>query len=462
MRIELEKNWREPLRLAEVFKSRICRTSSVAKSITGIATHSGEVQQGDLFLAFRGKENNGTAYIEDALRAGAIAIMTEDGGEDYPGDFWHFHVSSIENALMEAAATKRAESKSTVIAVTGSAGKTTTKEALSVILGAVHNEGNYNSTIGMPLSVLSMREAAHWVCELGINHVGEMERMAVALRPDIALITNVGTAHIGKMGDYATLLAEKLKVSKGIAEGGILLIPHTLKKTLLHAPLCHLFCFGAGDEADFWTENISMGEWGVRCDLHSRDRVITNLAWRVPGQIGLSLIAQVGAVGILCGRSDAQIREGLCAAAKATPRFRVLAVKEFLFVEDAYNASPEAMIASLEALRHIGGQRPLAAVLGDMLELGEHSKALHAAVGAAAASTGLSRLFTYGEAALEIARTASEYGMTDTNIFSFTESQAPALCAAIRQYLPPRAAVLFKASHKMRLDDLAKEVEMGI
>ena len=241
MRIELQAACRTPWILGELFGVKPVRIGNAPDCIGAMATDSREVQKGDLFVALKGEHADGHVYIERALQAGARGVLCERGKARFAGTYWLFECESVQNTLLQAAHLWRERCGAVVIAVTGSAGKTTTKEAIAAVLGnAPHNEGNYNSMVGMPLSVLSFPPSDFWVCELGINHVGEMEAMSRALAPDISVITNVGSAHIGHFGDAFTLFREKASVCCGMKQGGSLLVPFSLKQMLLPMVACRV------------------------------------------------------------------------------------------------------------------------------------------------------------------------------------------------------------------------------
>lgn len=459
MRIALPNGLRNAQRLAHLLGAS-CACVRPSFSICGIATHSGEVQKGDLFVCLSGTRTNGAAYIGEAVANGAAAILVaQDAWQEYavPALF----CEDVVVALLRAATAYRKEAAARVIAVTGSCGKTTVKEAIAAVLGNVpHSEGNFNSRIGMPLSVLSMPSASHWVLELGISACGEMREMAEALSPDVAVITNVGSAHIGAFGDFSTLLSEKLEIARALEKEGVLILPEQLPAATLRAS-CRVVRVGdvAGDAV---TCKKRESEAGICCDLSFGDRCVTDLCWPIPLQIGASVIGLAGAVGVLEGRSDEEIRQGLLVAGARTPRLRRESVGERIFLDDCYNASPEAMITSLEVLAKIGEGRPLVAVLGDMAELGAYAAALHDAVGAFAAKLPLFALYTYGKEAMVIADGAARMGMSRDRIRRYHEHERAALIDALTKELPTDAAVLYKASHKMEMADILQAVKEGI
>ncbi len=459
MRIELPAALQDLRYLADLFGANTERIGEAPACVGGIATDTREVEKGDLFLAIRGERTDGNEHIPQALQRGAVAILTERRIQPLRENIWCFHCENVQNALLEAAGKWRQTCAACVIAVTGSAGKSTTKEAIAAVLGDVpHSAGNYNSTIGMPLSVLSFPKSEFWVCELGINHVGEMEKMSSALRPDIGVITNVGSAHIGLFGDFQTVLQEKFKLCTGMNQKAKLVLPLSLKNAGFSAPLCHIFYVSEKENADFVTENIVMGVSGMRCDLRYANGEITNLEWPIPGIVGSSVLGLAAAVGLLCGRSPAQIRAGLQKAAHAPMHASVYAVEKMLFFEDCYNASPEACLAALESLRYLSAGRARVAVLGDMLELGDYSRLLHRTLGASVYKSGVSHLFTYGALAAQAAAGAKEAGMPAERIFSFALGEEELLAKSVLSHVPLDAAVLFKGSRALKMERVAGEL----
>ena len=459
MRIELQEALQDVQYLISLLGATPHTSANAPVRFRGIASDSREVRPGDLFLALKGEHTDGNDHIAAALAAGAAGVLSERKLIPFKGDFCFLSCESITDALLLAAGRWRKMCGACVVAVSGSAGKTTTKDAIAAVLGEVpHNAGNYNSVLGMPLSVLSFPKSDFWVCELGINHVGEMEKMSLALCPDIGVITNVGSAHIGHFGNFSTLLAEKLKLCAGMGKHGRLVMPLFLKNSSFSDPLCHLFCVGEEETADFRTENIVMSASGAKCDLRYENGVITNLTWPIPGVIGSSVLGLSAAVGLLCKRSAQQIRDGLQKAAQRLSHTRVSRVGEMLFLEDHYNASPEACFAALESLRYLSPGRVRVAVLGDMLELGEYSCLLHRSVGRAVCKAEVDYLFSYGTLAVQIAQGARDEGMPSDRIFSFASGEQALLVKEMLQHVGENAAVLFKASRAMQLERVAEEL----
>ena len=454
MRIDLAADLRREWALQKALGGRLIALPSMP--ILGISTNSEQVQRGDLFVALRGEHTQGLCFVDQALEKGAAAVLCDTEIQLPTGVGLVLH-EEPQQALLDAAAWYRRQCDVKVIAVSGSAGKTTVKEAIAAVLGDVpHSEGNFNSTVGMPLSVLSVPRAPYWVLELGINHVGEMEKMARALAPDVGVLTNVGTAHVGNFGDFCTLLAEKTAMADHLRPGGVMLLPSDLAYVLPQAPLFSTVRFGTGGEV--FAEKIVNDENGVRCDLHGFGRVITNLTWPVPGRIGVCTLCAVGAVCLWLGQSDDHIRAGLQRAAAQTPRMRRIVQNGRILLDDCYNASPEAMMAALEVLSIVGKGRQQIAVLGDMLELGAHSAALHDALGAYVAQNGDVSLFTWGEDAARIASGALRGGLLREKVQHFEKDASEALIAAVCRSAGEDAVILFKASRALRMERILEGV----
>ncbi len=460
MRIELNEALQSPLVLSRALGASLKQCGTPPPEIKGVCTDSGEVVAGDLFVALRGTRHSGEEFVGAALAQGAAGVLTT---REIPatGNYWRFCAADTEHALLAAAAWYRRRCGSFVIAVTGSAGKTTAKEAVCAVLGGVpHSMGNFNSTVGMPLSVLSLPKAPYWVLELGINHVGEMQKMASALSPDLGVLTNVGTAHIGEFGDYATLVAQKVSLAAYLKPQGRFLMPIELPLAMIPAQTEQIVRFGQG--AEITAENIVNTKAGTRCDLRGCGRVITNLTWPIPGRIGIGVILLAGGVGLLLGKGDGQIRDGLLAAGAARPRMRQISLGTRLLLDDSYNASPESTVAALEALSALAEGRPSVAVLGDMCELGRYSAMLHDAVGVSFASQGHAALFTYGAKAMQIASGAARAGYPGAQIHTFPVGQEVALAQAICERTAPDCVMLCKASRAVKMERVIEAVRRNL
>lgn len=459
MRISLPIEYSPHERLAALLNAHVVGAVREGVRFTGMVTDSREVERGDLFLCLRGRNRHGSDFVAEALARGALGVLSDEEHPLPDGAYIRFVCRSVEEALLHAAAMHREKCGARVIAVSGSTGKTTVKEAISAVLGmAPANTGNYNSTIGMPLSVLSLPSASHWVLELGVSHVGEMRPMARALSPDVAVLTNVGTAHVGQFGSLAAILAEKAELPRALRRGGILILPQTLSDVLAAQLDCRMLCTGEEERADVAVVDVRGDATGVRCALRTSERYVGELHWPIPGKIGISVIALAGAVGILEGRSEEEIREGLLFAGAHTPRLSRIEKGAHLLLDDTYNASPESVMNALDVLSSLCNGRTPVAVLGDMEELGSFAVFLHDAVGEYAASR-VDLLFTYGRYAASYAAGAMRGGMSPDRIRAYREGEGKTMVMDLLRLMPRRAAVLFKASHAAKLDLIVREVE---
>ncbi len=465
MRIALFTALRNPVLLGEGFGVSPLIIGKAPPDIRGIATHADEVERGDLFAALAGKHVSGTAFIKKALSLGAAAILAPLGTELPRGDYWAFLVSDVSAAILRAAGLRRALTGARVIAVSGSVGKTTVKEVIAAVLREVgsvcKSEGNFNSTLGMPLSLLSMEEASYFVLELGINHKGEMAVMSRTLQPNIAVLTNVGTAHIGHFSGEEELLFEKLSIAAGQRPEDILILNENIDATRLSSPFPRIFRVGVSPTADVVAQNVVCGKRGITLDVSFGNNKIQGISFGIAGSAGREVLSFGAAVGMLLGADEAAIRRGVAAASARLPHRREITVGAHLVLDDTYNASPEAMIAALGAFYYAASDLPRAAVLGDMCELGAHATALHERVGEEAAKSGIAALFAYGRYAPSLAAGAVRGGMAKEDIYLFDFGQERELCRALSEKLPKDTALLFKASRATALDRVLGLFEEG-
>ena len=420
----------------------------------GVSTDSRTVCPGDLFAALPGQRTRGSDHMAAAVSAGAVAVLTDVLPPEPLADCAVILVPDVAVALLKWAAFRRRMTRARVIGVSGSTGKTTAKEGLYHLLKTVgtvsRTAGNYNSGVGMPLSVLSFGETDDWVVEIGVNHPGEMAPMARALAPDAAVLTNVGSAHIGHFGSAGALLAEKAALTCGMSEKGLLFAPAELKNELKHV-VPRLVTWGEG--GDFTAFAVRQDPGGVTLSAAGRGRVLRDLHWPLPGRVGVAQVLLLTAAGVTLGLDDGALRAGIEAAGQNTPRLRRYFAGDRLLLDDTYNASPEAMAAALETLRCMAGERPTVAVLGDMLELGDSAESMHEAVGKTAAKSGLYMLWCCGQFAETMANGAKKAGFPAERIRTAAGVDAAGLARELRQYAPRNAVVLFKASHAVGLDE---------
>ncbi len=422
------------------------------KRIAGITIDSRAVEPGSLFVPIVGERFDGHGFIPSAMEKGAIAALAHRDGE------WAcpiIMVDSTDKAFRSIAGAYRAEFDIPVVGITGSVGKTTTKELIASVLSqhfdTLKNQGNLNNQTGVPLTLLRLRKnhgAA--VVEMGTNHFGEIASLADIVRPTIGVITNIGESHIEYLGSRDGILREKCDIFKNIGPDGYAVVNGDDDKLCtLRGKLSRLITYGFGPENDIHAcDVVSSGLEG------SEFTAVYNggsLRLMVPGP-GRHMIMNAMcamAVGLILGMDGQEIARGVAAYTPAAGRMDITKCSGITLLSDAYNASPTSMKGSIDIACMASGRRVL--ILGDMLELGDNGPEYHYQVGRHAAEKGAELLVSVGELSREISRGAAEGGV-ETMHFANRE----ALLAEIDHIIRSGDTVLVKASHSMGLDAVAE------
>ena len=412
----------------------------------GYSIDSRTVQPGELFFAIRGPTHDGHDYVLEAFRRGAVAAVVR-AGFDAKGAGCLLRVDDPAAALRAVGAQARREWGGTVIAVTGSSGKTTTKDVIATLLEdlvpVAKSEGNLNNEYGLPLSLLRVPcEARVAVVEIGINHAGEMRPLAELAAPDIAVVTNVGSAHLGNFASVDEIAGEKRGLVEALRKGGTAVL-NADDRRVSEFRETHdgpALTFGIERPADVRAVDVvELGAKGVRFSVSGQS--MTTL---MPGRHNvyniLAAVAAVKPLGFSSGRLGA-----------AVGRLRPSAMRGIVhqrggvtLIDDCYNANPPAMAAMLDVLRRTPGARRIA-VLGEMRELGAASRDLHRQVGRAVADAGINHLIAVCGDAAEIARSAG-------GVSEFCESPRDA-ARVLAGMVKPGDVVLLKASRGVGLEE---------
>ncbi len=426
--------------------------------VTGGVVDSRLVQEGNLFFAIPGERVDGHKFVNQTLENGASAAVVEHDIENCVGPT--IRVGNTQKALLDIAALYRAGFDIPVVGITGSVGKTSTKEMIASVLGEKYNvlktEGNFNNEIGMPLTLFKVGpEHEATVVEMGINHFGEMERMAAASRPDMFVITNIGDCHLEFLGDRDGVLRAKTEGLAFMPEGAPLILngdDEQLRKLADRAEFKVLY-YSLEDSAAaaYATDIVSKGPSGSDFTMHLDGESIA-VHVSVPGRHMVANALAAALVGRELGMNIEQIKSGIEAAQTISGRSNFINVGGVTIIDDCYNANPNSMKASLEVLSGCEGRR--IAVLGDMGELGANEKALHYEVGEYIAGLGLDAVFMSGELAEEISKGAGDNGLDDLFYIKEKETMSDILC----HYVKPGDTVLIKASHFMRFDSLINDL----
>ena len=426
--------------------------------ITNIQYDSREVTDGTLFVPIKGAKTDAHKFIEDCFRKGAAAAFTEydaPEGADKP----YIKVESTIGALHLLAAFHRRQMNVKLIGVTGSVGKTSTKEmiaaALSCGLDVMKTQGNRNSQIGMPMTmfdIASHNEAA--VIEMGMSEFGEMDRLSDIARPDMAVMTNIGKAYIENLKTQENILAEKFKITKYFTKDSILFLngDDKLLRQLHNKQFFKTVTFGLSEDNDYYADEIRTFGFSTSfmCVRHGKKTQLN-----IPA-LGVHIITNAlaaFAVGEAMGLDEQTIAKGLAGYKNAPMRQQIHELKDFLLIDDSYNASPEATKASLDVLKKASSGRTIA-VLADMLELGDEAPAEHYNVGKYLAEIGIDTLITIGNISENTANGARENGCERVTSF---ENNGEAY-QYLKTIIEKDCTILVKGSRSMHTDVIVSNI----
>ncbi len=434
--------------------------------LSGICTDSRQADAETLFIAIKGEVVDGHDYIAQTAEKGfpfALASRIPDmKGADKYGIIL---VDDTVSALGRMAQAYRSRIPVRTIGITGSVGKTTTKEFVSSVVSEhcklFKTEGNYNSVIGLPASVLGMPEDVEAaVLEMGMSGFGEISTMSRIAMPDIAIVTTIGTSHMEMLGSRENICRAKMEIIDGLSENGILILNGD-EPLLLGADKRNRKTVYVGIEnrnADVRALNIRMGISNTLFDLLWNGRIYSNIELPVMGQHNVYAALFAFAVGKELGMDVETIRRGLMNYHSIGMRQNIYELSSLTLIEDCYNASPESMRSAIDVLTQLSKSKNGArrvAVLGDMLELGENSHLLHRDVGTYLAKSGCEVLFTYGERAKNIALSAIENGMKPQDVYVNLNKGTPGVTGEMLIHaLRGGDILLFKASRSMEAEKI--------
>ncbi len=426
----------------------------------GVSIDTRTLQPGRLFVAIRGERHDGHAFLADAVAAGAAGLLVERGSAlpDAARALAILAVDDTTRALGALAAGHRASFRGALVAITGSNGKTTTKEMCAAILGSLApclaTRGNLNNEYGLPLTLLE-RDATHrtLVVELGMNHRGEIARLAAIARPTVGVLTNVGTAHIEFLGSRDEIAREKGDLLAALPADGVAVVNGDDARALLQADRtrARVLRFGLAADADVRAERITaLGERGYAFDvLAAGEREAVHVAGLGEATVSNALAAAAAALATGCRL--AEVGQGLAGYRPVGGRMEPLALpRNIIVINDTYNANPQSMELALRSLARLRGSSRGFAVLGDMGELGASADEAHRAAGRLVAELGLDFLFALGPRAQETARGALEAGMDASRVHVGRDHDA--LGSSLRALLRGNDWVLVKGSRAMRME----------
>ena len=431
--------------------------------IHSICTDSREADQNTAFFALVGERVNGHDYIPAAIAAGCRCIVSQEPilSVDLHADVAIISVKDSEMALSYMASAQLEGRTFPAVAVTGSVGKTTTKDMIAAVMQEAKktyvSAGNHNSVIGMPLSVMEIpADCECAVLEMGMSNFGEIERMSLVAQPDIAIITNIGTSHMETLGDRQGIFRAKLEILCGLRKGGYLILngDQEILANVSGKSYHTLYVSVSRRDADFFAQNIRVELGGTHFDVVHNGNVYSDFYIPVSGRHNVWAALYAFAVATLQGLTPEQIKNGLLHFQSAGMRQEVTSFGGMRVIADCYNASPESMRAAIDVLWECapaGGRR--IAVLGDMLELGSQSIMLHRAIGEYLYQHQVDMLVAVGNDGVEIAQGAVAAGMSPANVLLFIDrDDIGAITNGIASCVHTGDTILFKASRGVQLE----------
>lgn len=417
------------------------------KEVTGIVIDSRKVKEGCLFIPIRGEKVDGHSFIPSVMEAGALACLSEEKLEFPKGPY--ILVDSTPEAMKKIAAFYRQSLDIKVVGITGSVGKTSTKEMIASVLKEkykVHKTaGNFNNEIGLPLTVFDIKEEHEVaVLEMGISDFGEMHRLAAIANPDICVITNIGLCHLENLKSRDGILKAKTEVFDHMhGQGTVILNGDDDKLSTIGEVNQKVPLFYGKEKGDAYASHVKvLGMEGIRMQIHlfGETREVTI---PIPGEHNIYNALAAACVGHTLGMTMEEICRGIETAQTISGRSNLISVCGMTIIDDCYNANPVSMRASLDVLSQASGRK--IAVLGDMGELGDNERELHYGVGEYAAKKQIDLLYCTGVLSKEIAEAAEKNSNGKVCHFDTKEELIEALLPELKE----GDTVLVKASHFM-------------
>lgn len=435
------------------------------REISSLVTDSRQAKERSLFAAIKGERVDGHRFIPAVFEQGAVCVLSEQElGEDTAGSW--IKVNSTLQALKDIAEYYLGQLAIPVVGITGSVGKTSTKEVIAAVLSqkyrTLKTQGNFNNELGLPLTVFRLREEDEIaVLEMGISDFGEMHRLAKIARPDTCVITNIGQCHLENLHDRDGILRAKTEIFDFLKpEGHIILNGNDDKLAGVKAVngVEPLF-FGTEPSAAGVRLSVradqteSLGLEGTRCRIHTAAGDFA-VKIPVPGRHMVHNALAAAAVGLVYGLTPDQIREGIESLQPVSGRFHIIDTDRYKIIDDCYNANPVSMKASLEVLQEAAGRR--VAILGDMGELGEKEAELHRQVGTFAGGCAIQRLVTVGPLSLHLEEGAKE---TNPALETAHYDSLEELLENLDREVSAGDTVLVKASHFMNFPKIVERLQ---
>lgn len=435
---------------------------SSINQITGIAIDSRKLQSGDLFVAIKGENFDGHDYAETAVKNGAAIVLSHQKLSD---KIPYLLVENTLTALHQLAKLYKNKFKIPFVAITGSSGKTTTKDMIASILSEKYNvlktDGNFNNAIGLPLTLFKI-DKNHEICvlEMGMNSLGEIEVLADIVRPDVGVITNVGTAHIEKLTNRESILKAKTELFTYFDSGNTAVINgdnDMLQK--LHEKPYKIIRYGLENQNDYSAINIiEKGEDGINFDVVYQGKT-ENYHVPMPGIHNVYNALSAISIGLMYGLTKSEIDEGLRKFKPSKMRMEVFkGIMNTKIINDAYNANPDSMQAAINVLASMETTGRKVCILGDMFELGEFAKEGHHMVGKYAVENKINVILAVGKMANEIIKGAS---MVGANQMLYSFESISEVIDNLKDIIKDNDIILIKGSRGMYMENIVESLREG-
>lgn len=436
---------------------------SDSETATGVSTDTRTLKTGDLFFALHGERHDGHDYVDEALRKGASAVVVDRA---VAGGRAVISVGDTLKALGDLAQAWRRRFPVRVIAITGSNGKTTTKDMTAAILKTryrvLKTEGNFNNLIGLPLTLFRLKEEERpqvAVLEMGMNRPGEIDRLSGIAGPEAGVITNIARAHLEGLGSLARIAQAKFEMLSHLPEEGLAVLnaDDPLIQKMKKQSRVPMVTFGRKKRASYRSSHekvLGLKGIGFFTNLHGQK---VSFKLPVPGLHNISNALAAIAVADHLGVPVSGMKKALAGFHLEKKRMEVVSLGKIDVINDCYNANPDSMEAALSFLKETGSGRRRVAILGDMLELGSHSARLHREVGAHALESGINLLLAVGDRAGEVVRGALRRGPKTLSAKAFATVEAAK--AAVLDSIRPGDLILIKGSRGMKMEKITEALQ---
>ena len=454
----------EPLSITEIANAvRGEVNSGVSLTIDSVSTDTRKLEAGDLFIALIGENFDAHDFLEQAFANGAKAAIVE-AGREYQLDQPLIKVANTTKALQELAAYYLQQFSLTVVAVTGSTGKTTTKDFIASVVRqrykTLKTKGNFNNEIGLPLTLLRLDDSYQAVVlEMGMRGLGEIKRLTEIAPPDIGVVTNVGKTHIELLGSIDNIAQAKSELIQSLDSTGtaVLNADDERVRNMEQVTTAEIMTYGVNNKADVTANQIATlaAEDKVSFELNLATEN-TFITLPMPGEYNVYNALAAAAVALKLGLDLKEIKRGLTTVKLTAQRNQLLQTDDGIqIINDTYNANPTSVRAGLKTLHQIASGRKIA-VLGDMLELGAVAEKEHYELGAVIVAEEIDYLLTVGDLAAEIATGAQDNGLDKSKIFTYNNKEGAK--DKLEELMAVDDTILVKASRGMKLEEIVESI----